>query len=212
MNEYKIILADDHEVLLDGLVAIINAEDNLRVAGTARNGNDLLNKVRLHQPDLCIVDLDMPVMNGLDASGLILKQYEDIRIIILTMHKESSLLKKIKDAGIHGYLLKTCDSEELIFAVNKVLKGQRYYTGLLFSEPSAEEQTSGSDLGKISLLTRRELEIVKLLCQGYSNTKIAAELCISPSTVDNHRTNIMRKLDVHNIAGLIRFCISNNVV
>lgn len=211
-KKYNIILADDHEVVLDGLTAIINAEDNLRVVAAVRNGSDLVAKAPALQPDLCIIDLDMPEMNGLQASEILLKQRSDLKIIILTMHNEGSIIRKAKDLGIKGYLTKTCDSEELIFAIKKILKGQTYYTGQLLMPDEQDAQPTGSALAKISQLTKREIEIIRLICEGYSNSKIAAELFISPSTVDNHRTSIMRKLDVHNVAGLIRFCISNKVV
>lgn len=211
-QKFELLLADDHEVMLNGLSAILNAEDNLMVMDTARNGSELIAKANRLKPDLCIVDLDMPVMNGLQASETLLKQNEDTKIIILTMHKEGSLVRKFREIGIKGYLLKTCDSDELIFAINKILKGQTYYSDQLFSDSASEPQSKSADITRITQLTKRELEITRLLCQGQSNNKIATALFISPSTVDNHRTNIMRKLEVHNIAGLIRFCIANKVV
>jgi DNA-binding NarL/FixJ family response regulator len=211
-GKYKLLLADDHEMMLNGLTAIINAEDNLRVIDTARDGSELITKAIKLQPDLCVVDLDMPVMNGMKAAETLIERDQEIKIIILTMHKEGSLVRKFREIGIKGYLLKTCDSDELIFAINKVLKGQTYYSDQVFYEPASATQTESADITRITQLTKRELEIAKLLCQGYSNTKIATALFISPSTVDNHRTNIMRKLEVHNIAGLIRFCIANKVV
>lgn len=207
-----VLLADDHEVMLDGLKAIINAEDNLRVIDTARNGNELVAKAKSLNADICVVDLDMPGLSGLEASEILLKQHEGIKIIILTMHKEGSILRKIKEIGIKGYLLKTCDSDELIFAINKVLKGQSFYSGQLFHDSNSPILAESTGFAKIARLTNRELEITRLVCQGYSNNKIAENLFISPSTVDNHRTSIMRKLDVHNVAELIRLCITNKVV
>ncbi len=211
-NKAKIILADDHEVILDGLSAILNAEDNLKVIAIARNGKELLEKSAELSPDLCIVDIDMPVMNGLQASETLIHRHKDFKIILLTMHNEGSILRKAKEMGIRGYLLKTCDTEELIFAINKVLKGQTYYTGQLLSSGDLANSADGNAIARIAQLTKRELEIIPLICQGYSNTRMAEELFISPSTVDNHRTNIMRKLGVHNVAGLIRFCINNKIV
>lgn len=211
-NKYSILLADDHEMMLDGLRAIINEEHNLHVIDTTRNGNELIVKVQKLNPDLCVVDLDMPGMNGLQAAEQLLKTNNQLKIIILTMHKEGSIFRKIKEAGVKGYLLKTCDSSELIFAINKVLKGQTYYTSELFNERSADHDSENAAFARISQLTKRELEIVQLICQGYSNSKIAATLFISPSTVDNHRVNVMRKLEVHNVAELIRFCIGQKIV
>jgi len=211
-NKAKIILADDHDVILDGLSAILNNELNLQVVATARNGKELMEKSAEFSPDLCIVDIDMPVMNGLQASEMLIHQNNDFKIILLTMHLEGSIIRKAKEIGIRGYLLKTCDSEELIVAINKVLKGQTYYTGQLLASEVQDNIADGTAIAKIAQLTKRELEIITLICQGYSNSRIATELFISPSTVDNHRTNIMRKLGVRNVASLIRFCMSNKIV
>lgn len=209
---FSILLADDHEIMLDGLSAIINAEPTLHVIDVARNGNELVTKYEQLQPDICIVDLDMPVMNGLQASELLIKNHKEIKIIILTMHKENSILKRVKCVGIKGYVLKTCDSDELIFAIKQVLKGKSYFSEGIFGNDSLDLEPECSDMVKISQLTKRELEVIKLLCDGLSNTKIAEKLFLSPSTVDNHRTNIMRKLDVHNVVELTRFCVGNRLL
>jgi DNA-binding NarL/FixJ family response regulator len=211
-NKARIIIADDHEVILDGLSALLNAEDNLKVIATAHNGKELLEKSAELDPDICIVDIDMPVIDGLQASEMLIHRHNDSKIIILTMHNEGSILRKAKELGIKGYLLKTCDSEELIFAINKILKGKTYYTGELLSTSVQDSTPDVNALARIAQLTKRELEIIPLICQGYSNSRIATKLFISPSTVDNHRTNIMRKLGVSNVARLIRFSISNKIV
>jgi two-component system response regulator NreC len=211
-EKYSIILADDHEIMLNGLSAIINAEPNLQVIDVAHNGSELIEIYEQLHPDLCIVDLDMPVINGLQASEMLIRKYKDIKIIILTMHKEKSILKRVKTMGIKGYVLKTCDSDELLFALKKVLKGKTYFSEEVFNADFIAHETETSYMSKISQLTKRELEIIKLLCEGMSNSKIAEKLFLSPSTIDNHRTNIMRKLDVHNIVELTRFCLINKLV
>lgn len=208
---FSVLLADDHEIMLDGLSAIINAEPTLQVINVARNGSELIERYEQLHPDICIVDLDMPVMNGLQASEQLIKNHEGIKLIILTMHKESSILKRIKCMGVKGYVLKTCDSDELLFAIKQVLKGKTYFSEGIFGNDSLDLEPECSDMAKISQLTKRELEVIKLLCEGLSNTKIAEKLFLSPSTVDNHRTNIMRKLDVHNVVELTRFCIDNRL-
>ncbi len=207
-DTYKILIADDHEVMLDGLTAIIQMQPDLIVTGKASNGHDLLHKAAGLRPDLYILDLDMPVMDGVEASQRIMESQPEARIIILTMHKEASLVKKLKSIGVRGFVNKTCDSDELIFAIRQVLKGKTFFAEFQTSEPKTAIET---ELARISSLTKREREVVKLLCEGYTNTKIAEILFISPSTADNHRTNIMRKLDVHNIVELTRFCLRNNI-
>jgi len=207
---YRLILADDHDIMLDGLSGIINTEDNLRIVDYAKNGKELVDSVKKHKPDICIVDIDMPILNGLQASEIIKKIFPEIKIIILSMHQEVSILKKIKSIRIEGYLIKTCDKEDLIYAINRILKGKTYYTQDLIKKGSSFSNKY-NDTGKFNLLSKRELEIVKLLCIGDSNNKIASKLFISSKTVDNHRTNIMRKLEIHNIVELTRFCIRNNI-
>ncbi len=125
------------------------------------------------------------------------------------MHKERSLIKRMKLLGIKGYLIKTCDSDKLIFAINKVLKGSTYFSNELFTNSFLDDI---SDIEKTSSLSKREHEIIRLLCDGNSNKKIADSLFISHKTVDTHRTNIMQKLNVHNIAELIRFCYRNGIL
>jgi len=208
---YRLILADDHDIMLDGLSEIISTENNLKIVDYAKNGKDLIISIKKHKPDLCIVDIDMPILNGLQASEIIKKQFPEIKIIILSMHQELSILKKIKSISVEGYLTKTCDKEDLIYAINKILKGKTYYTQDLTQKQETTFPHKYSDISKLNLLSKRELEVTKLLCIGDSNTKIASKLFISPKTVDNHRTSIMRKLEVHNIVELTRLCIRNNI-
>ena len=210
----RIILADDHEIFLESLSAMLTSEENLEILKKVSNGKELVNAVKESPPDLCIVDMDMPEMNGMQASELLLKLYADLKILILTMHKEKSLIKKMMSLGIRGYLLKTCDKEEFIFAINHILKGKNHFSEevieMIVNEDRVETKQS-PDLTKLAALSDRENEIIGLLCNGLSNKQIAEKISISPKTVDNHRTNIMRKLEVNNIVGLIRFAIKHGL-
>ena len=127
-KEFNIAIADDHEIILNSLKKIINSEKNMNIVACVKNGADLITFVNNNMPDLCIIDLDMPVMNGLVASKKLLKKYPEIKIVIFTMYKLNGLLKRIKNIGIKAYIIKTCDREELIFAINQVLKGKLYYS------------------------------------------------------------------------------------
>lgn len=209
-NKFRILLADDHEVMLDGLKALLGSEPEFQVVGSAQDGKDLVRMVHELLPDICLVDLDMPQMNGLQASQVLLNSHPELKIILLTMHKEGSILRKAKEIGIKGYVPKSSDSHELIFAVQQVLKGKAYYSGQISDQPAIPSSESTA-VEKILQLTKRELEIIDLLCKGHSNKQIASMLFISISTVDNHRTSIMRKLDVHNIVELTRFCLQHNL-
>ncbi len=211
---YNIILADDHEIFLDSLSALVSSEENMEVLTKAHNGKELINLVKENQPDLCIVDMDMPEMNGLQASESLLRIYPKLRIMILTMHKEKSLIKKMMSLGIKGYLLKTCDKEEFIFAINQILKNKTYFSDEVIEtivKDDAYETHGSPDISKIATLSDREKEVIQLLCDGLNNKQIADKLFVSHKTIDNHRTNIMRKIDVHNIVGLIRFCLKHGL-
>jgi len=211
---YKIILADDHEIFLESLSTLVSSEDNMQVFSKAHNGKELVDLVKENSPDLCIVDMDMPEMNGLQASESLLRIYPDIKILILTMHKEKSLIKKMMNIGIKGYLLKTCDKEEFIFAINQILKNKTYFSDEVIEtivKDDAYETKGSPDISKIATLSDREKEVIRLLCDGLNNKQIADKLFVSHKTIDNHRTNVMRKLDVHNIVGLIRFCLKHGL-
>ncbi len=210
---YKIILADDHEILLESLEGLLSGEKDLKVVGKVNSGRELIERVALSVPDLCIVDMDMPEMNGLVASEKLLEIEPKIKIMILSMHKDKSLVKKMMDTGINGYLSKTCDREEFIFAIRQILKGKRYFSNDiigLVSDQQIQENTA-DDLVKIGALTEREREVIRLICEGLTNKQIGERLFLSHKTVDNHRTHIMRKLDVHNMVELIRFSLKHGL-
>ncbi|MCD4790697.1 MAG: response regulator transcription factor, partial [Bacteroidales bacterium] len=198
----------------DSLSAMLNSEANLKVAGKVTNGKELVKKVQESVPDLCIVDMDMPEMNGLQASEILLKLYPDIKILILTMHNEKSLIKKMMSMGVKGYLIKTCDKDEFIFAINQVLKNKTHFSDEVIKTIVKDNDFDNPDssyLSKIAMLSNREKEIIRHLCIGLRNKQISEKLYISPKTIDNHRTSIMRKLDVHNIVELIRFCLKHGL-
>ena len=211
---FSLILADDHEIFLDSLSAMLVTEDNLSIVSKVNNGKELVKTASELNPDMCIVDIDMPVMNGLQASETLIKLFPEIKILILTMHKERSLIKKMMNIGVKGYLLKTCDKDEFIFAVNQILKNKTYFSdqviNTLIRENNPEEPDSFA-ISKIATLSDRELEIIQFLCIGLSNKQIAEKLYVSPKTIDNHRTNLMHKLDVHNIVELVRFCLKQGL-
>ncbi|MBN2174745.1 MAG: response regulator transcription factor [Bacteroidales bacterium] len=211
---YKIILADDHEILLDSLEKLIKPEKDLTVIAKVNNGHELINRVEISSPDLCIVDMDMPIMNGMISSENLLKKYPGLKIMILSMHSEKSIIKKMVRMGIKGYLTKTCDQDEFLFAIRQVLKGKSYFSNDVLESVAKEEilPEESDDLQKISLLSDREREILKLVCEGLINKQIAEQLFLSPKTVDNHRTSIMKKLEVHNVVELIRFCLKNSLI
>lgn len=211
----KILLCDDHQLIIDGLKNILQDQPTLTFAGEANDGAQALKILDVLAVDLVLMDIDMPGMNGLEATIQIKKTHPQTKVMILTMHDEPSLVRKIKDIGANGYMLKNADQEELLKAMDEVLQGKLHFPPEILNgtKPIKEESYSlrPSDALLISQLTEREIEILKQIAEGLSNKEIGDKLFISHRTVDTHRTNLMKKLDVHNIAGLIRFAIRNNL-
>ena len=209
---------DDHQLVLDGLTSMVAEMSNFEIIGSARNGKEGASLVLSLKPDIVLMDIDMPIMNGLEATRRIKESKLNSKIIILTMHNEASLIKKVMEIGADGYLLKNADREEFYDALQMVAKGKPYFSAEVTQSllnPNAAKQSSfhvDPDSIQLSKLTEREIEVLKLIAEGYSNKEIGEKLFISHRTVDTHRTNLMKKLDAHNIAGLIKFAIKNGMV
>jgi len=214
-KKLQIVLVDDHELLLSSLSEMINSQANLNIVASFTSGEELMENIDKVQSDLFILDLNLPGINGLETAERLLKKYPEIKILILTMHKELSLIKKMHQMGIKGYLPKSCDKDEFLFAIHQIIKGKSYFSSLetekMIEESIQQDESTGDDLVKISNLSSREKEIIHYLCQGFSNKQIAEKLFVSHKTIGNHRTNIMKKLDVHNIVELIRFSFKNGL-
>lgn len=210
MNKIKVLLTDDHQIIIDGLKSLLSSSDEITVAAEAGNGREALRILGLIQIDVVLMDIDMPILNGIDTLKEIRKLHNEVRVIILSMHNEAGMIKSLIDIGANGYLLKSCSQAELTEAIRKVASGQNYFStdvtlALLKPNGSNPEQ-------KNELLTDRETEILKLIAGGFSNKEIGDQLFISHRTVDTHRTNLMKKLNVNNIAGLISYAIKNGIV
>lgn len=215
---HSILVVDDHQLVLDGLVSIVNELDDFEIIATARNGKEGLQLAGTFQPDIILMDIDMPIMNGLEATRRIKSEFNEIKVVILTMHNEVSLIKKVMEIGADGYLLKNADREEFYTALCTVSKGKSYFSAevtqrLLHPERNSKPQFEVDENSvQLSKLTEREVDVLKQIAEGLSNKEIGEELFISHRTVDTHRTNLMKKLEVHNIAGLIKFAIKNGLV
>jgi len=211
MNKIKVLLADDHQIIIDGLKSLLKNSEQIDVTTEANNGREALRILGLITIDVVLMDIDMPVMNGIDALKEIRKQFSDVKVIILSMHNEAGMIKSLMDIGANGYLLKSCSQTELTDAICKVASGQSYFSTdvtLALLKPNGAPNNEQ----KNELLTDRETEILRLIAGGFSNKEIGDQLFISHRTVDTHRTNLMKKLDVSNIAGLISYAIKNGIV
>ncbi len=210
----NILLADDHQLILDGITNLLQDEPDIQVVASCNNGVEVLSLLPDLTVDLLILDLDMPQMNGLQCAEEVQKKFPKVNIAILTMHEEKALIQKFIEFGVKGYFLKTIPKEELIHAIKTIANGGDYFpsdvTKALLQKSIIVPDVLQSPL--LAELTEREIEIIRLVSQGLSTKEIGDQLFISPRTADTHRTNIMRKLDLHNVAEIVRFAFQNKLV
>jgi DNA-binding NarL/FixJ family response regulator len=209
----SMIIVDDHLIFKQGLKAMITAEDIATVIGEASNGQEFLDILVDCKPDLVLMDIDMPQMNGLEATQKAIELMPDIKIIALTMFSDEEYYYKMIDMGVKGFILKSTGINELEKAVHDVMLGESYFSNELlrniiknFSRKPANKRP---DTNK---LTVREIEILKEICQGCTTDEIADKLNISPKTVKSHRSNLLEKTGCKNSAGLILYAIKNKIV
>ena len=215
MDQTRVLLVDDHQLIIDGLRGFIETNAAYLVVGEANTGAEAVRLAGVLNPHVILMDIEMPEMSGIQACQEIKKIKPDAKIIIVSMHHEKQLIKKLIDQGADGYLLKNSTQREVMDAIEKVLKNQSYFSQdvTLSLLDKSNSVGTGRDLSlPISQLTEREIEILKLVAQGMTNKEIGDTLDISHRTVDTHRTNLMKKLDVTNVAGLIRFAFKNGLI
>jgi len=213
MAKIKILLADDHQIVRQGLSALINAQPDLEVIGEALDGLDLLEQVEKLHPDVVVADVAMPNLNGVDAAGRIRKRFPDVQVVILSMHAASSYVIRALRNGALGYVLKSDDIEDVIEAIHWVVEGRRYLSGQV-AEQVISSLISGAEqeLDMEKRITNREREILQLVAEGNTNIQISKKLNISSRTVETHRANMMNKLGLASQADVIRFAIQNGIV
>lgn len=213
MNKIKIILVDDHQIIIDGLKSLLKDSEEIVVSGEANNGREALRILELLEIDVVLMDIDMPVLNGIDTLKEIRRCGSAVKVIILSMHNEAGMIKSMMNIGANGYLLKSSSKDELITAIRKVADGGQFFsTEVTLSLLNKSQNIRPNSNLQLELLTERETEIVQLIAEGFSNKEIGSKLFISHRTVDTHRTNLMKKLNVSNIAGLISYAIKNGIV
>lgn len=210
MEEVKVLVVDDHRIVLDGLCAMLEGAHGFRCIGTMENGQQALDRLKLTRADVVLMDIDMPVMDGIEATTRIKRTMPDVKVISLTHHNERAMVQRLMDCGSDGYLLKNIDRDGLLNAIRKVMNGQKFFSEDVTRKLAEREMVTAAS-GAPAELTERETEILRLICEGLSSKQIGEKLFISPRTVDTHRTNLMNKLDIHNVAGLIRFAFQNGI-
>ena len=207
-DKIKIILADDHRIFRKGLKSLLSEKENIEILAEADNGAEALEAARKYRPEIVIMDIAMPKMDGIEATRQIRERLPDTEVIILSMHAKKAYIDQVLKAGAKGYVLKDSDEENLIAAINTVHNG-----GYYLDSPIADQVLSDYFGGKTRRelkeqsdpLSEREREVLRLLAQGHSNQEVADILCISRKTVENHRANIVRKTGVQGQVGLIKY-------
>ncbi len=216
MGELRLLVADDHEIVRKGLRTLLEEQPGWKVEAEAVDGRDAVNKANELKPDIAVMDIGMPSLNGLEATRQILKAASRTKVLILTMHESDPLIRQVLDAGARGYLLKTDASRDLVAAVDALRRNKTFFTskvaqmildGYLKKKTQPEDDDSAS-----GRLTPRQREIVQLLAEGKSSKEVAAELGLSVKTAETHRANIMRRLNCHSVSELVRYAIRSQII
>jgi DNA-binding NarL/FixJ family response regulator len=209
----RILIADDHAVVRAGLRSLLESRDTWQVCAEASDGRDAVNQAAKHQPDIAILDIGMPLLNGVEAARRIRKVSSRSEILILTMHESDDLVQQVVEAGARGYILKD-DADRVLLAAVDALRQHKPYFSLRVSSAAEVLDIDGADPSKSSRyrLTPREREILQLLAEGKSNKDVANLLGISVNTAEAHRANIMLKLDLHSLAELVLYAIRKKII
>lgn len=213
MKKKRIIIADDHGILRFGLRQFLSKFDDIEVVGEASTGDHCLQLYKQKNPDVCLIDIEMPGKNGIEVAQAIRAVDPEVKLIILSMHSDPDTYRQTMAAGVDGYLMKNTSKKKILDAIRDAAAGKKLTGNPVPNSAAAATAphtvTTGTKVGNI---TDREMEVLQLVVAGYSSSQIADKLHISPRTVDTHRNNMMQKLDIHNTASLVRFALKHKLV
>jgi len=220
MASFRILLADDHEVVRKGLRALLEEQSGWEVVAEATDGREAVEKATKLKPDVVVIDIAMPSLNGLEAVRQIVRAVPQAKILVLTMYDSDPLIQQVLRAGARGYLLKSDAGRDLVSAIDALRRNKTFFTPKVsqmvlegYLDKSSLNAESSADSSDDSLrLTSRQREIVQLLAEGKSSKEVAAVLGLSVKTAETHRANIMKKLDCHSVTELVRFAIRNHII
>jgi DNA-binding NarL/FixJ family response regulator len=207
MDRYKIIIVDDHQLFRNGLKFILNEIKNVQGVGEASNGQEFLDILEYGIPDLVLMDINMPVMNGVTAAKIALEKYPQLNILVLSMYGETEYYNTMIDIGVKGFILKDVDNKELEDSINKVISGGTY-----FSQELLLNLIKNKTYSENITLTKREKEVLELICKGFSNQQISEQLFISQRTVERHRSSLLLKTDSKNSISLVVYAIKHKLI
>jgi DNA-binding NarL/FixJ family response regulator len=208
----RVLLVDDHPVVRKGLSSCLSQSPQVAIVGEATNGQDAMRKARELTPDLILMDIDMPLLNGLTASDLLRKENPNLKILVLSMHNDSDYIVRILQSGARGFILKQAPTEELLKAIEMIHSGETYFSQDVARLALNQFVRGPADGPQTSQISAREREVLIAIAEGLSNKEIACRLGVGVRTVETHRERIMRKLDIHSIAGLTKFAIAKGLL
>jgi DNA-binding NarL/FixJ family response regulator len=210
----RVLLVDDHTILREGVRALLAGEPRIVVVGEAGNGSEALDKVEALHPDIVLMDMVMPVMNGLEATGHIKRSHPEVKVLILSMYDDDEYVQQVIQAGASGYLLKGMAADDLILAIHEVHAGASFLNPAVAAKLIEDyvRRVRGEADSVSEPLTGREREVLKLIAEGNTNQEIADVLCLSRKTVESHRANIMRKLDLHDVTELVKYALRAGII
>jgi len=215
MKKLRILLADDHIVMRTGLRALLERQANLEVVGESENGRETVELAASLRPDVVVMDVGMPVLNGIEATQTIIAQCPTVAVVILSMHADESYVMRALKAGARGYLLKDSAAADLIGAIQAISQGKSFFSpkvSRILAEDYVRVLKQKGAVDTYDLLTSREREILQLLAEGKANKEVATVLNISPYTVETHRSHILQKLNLHNSAELVLYAVRKGII
>jgi len=218
MATITVLLVDDHNIVRDGLKALLTAEGDITILGEAQTGREAVLLAERFRPVVVVMDLAMPRLNGCEATRQLLKAVPSTKVVVLSTYSDDEHLHQAISAGAAAYLLKQTAGSDLVKAIREVAKGNAYFSPAIAKrlreetiQPTPQEQDGETAKPDVEL-TQREAEVLQLIAEGYANKQIAAELGLSVKTVEKHRQQVMQKLDIHNIAGLVRHAVEKGII
>ena len=213
-NIIKIVLVDDHTIFRDGIKSVLSQIDDFYIIDEAETGVEFLKLLDKHVPDIVLMDISMPEMDGIEATEKAIAKYPELKIITLSSYSDHIYYYKMIKAGVQGFVLKTSGKKDLENAIKAVYKGENYFPQDILKNLLFKISTKGvnSLSNKEIQISKRETQVLQLICQGNTNNEIADKLCISPKTVDNHRTNLLSKTSTKNSAHLVMFAIKHHLI
>jgi DNA-binding NarL/FixJ family response regulator len=216
MKRITVLLAEDHQIVREGFKSLLEHEDDLEVVGEAETGRRAVQLTRKLRPSVVVMDIAMPLLNGLEATRQIRKEFPATKVLILSAHSDDAYVEQVAALGAAGFLVKQTSSHELAAAIRKIHGGETFFSASVFKRVQNHSRKSlsrdGNPKEKSNCLSSREVEVLQLIAEGKANKQVASELGVSFKTVDKHRQHLMSKLNIHDVAGLTRYAIAEGII